>query len=82
MKTSKPSPIPPGAQLRQFRLAVGATIAEAAAVEGVSKRLWEYWEVGRKLPPAASKVRTLEKLLARWEGKAAVNRPPMVIDVD
>lgn len=62
-----------GQQLKKLRLAAGKTVAEAAAEEGVSKRLWEYWEAGQKLPPAERDAITRERLLARWKTKA---RPP------
>lgn len=62
-----------GGELRKARLAAGLTIEQAAKVEGVSKRLWEYWEKNEKLPPAERDVLTRERLLERWKTKA---RPP------
>lgn len=62
-----------GGELRKARLAAGHTIEQAAKIEGVSKRLWEYWEKNEKLPPAERDVLTRERLLARWKTKA---RPP------
>ena len=60
-----------GDQLKKLRLAAGKTVAEAAAEEGVSKRLWEYWEADEKLPPLERDALTRERLLARWKTKAA-----------
>jgi transcriptional regulator with XRE-family HTH domain len=62
-----------GAQLKKLRIAAGLTVEAAAKAEGVSKRLWEYWEAGKKLPPAERDAITRERLLARWKTKA---RPP------
>ena len=62
-----------GGELRKARLAAGLTIEQAAKAEGVSKRLWEYWEKNEKLPPAERDVLTRERLLSRWKTKA---RPP------
>lgn len=62
-----------GQQLKKMRLAAGKTVAEAAAEEGVSKRLWEYWEADENLPPRERDALTRERLLARWKTKA---RPP------
>ena len=62
-----------GDQLRKYRLAAGLTIEQAAKAEGVSKRLWEYWEKNEKLPPVERDVLTRERLLSRWKTKA---RPP------
>jgi transcriptional regulator with XRE-family HTH domain len=62
-----------GEQLRAARERAGLTQAQAAKVEGVSKRLWEYWEKNQKLPPAERDAITRERLLARWKTKA---RPP------
>lgn len=62
-----------GAQLKKLRVAAGLTVEAAAKAEGVSKRLWEYWEAGEKLPPAERAAITRERLLARWKTKA---RPP------
>lgn len=59
-----------GAQLKKLRIAAGKTVAQAAADEGVSKRLWEYWEANEKLPPAERDAITRERLLARWKTKA------------
>lgn len=59
-----------GAQLKKYRIAAGLTIEQAANAEGVSKRLWEYWEKNEKLPPAERDVLTRERLLARWKTKA------------
>jgi transcriptional regulator with XRE-family HTH domain len=62
-----------GAQLKKYRLAAGLTVEQAAREEGVSKRLWEYWEADEKLPPHERDALTRERLLARWKTKA---RPP------
>lgn len=59
-----------GAKLRKAREAAGMTQAQAAAAEGVSKRLWEYWEKNEKTPPAERDAITRERLLARWQAKA------------
>ena len=59
-----------GAQLKKLRIAAGLTVEAAAKAEGVSKRLWEYWEKNAKLPPAQRDVLTRERLLARWKTKA------------
>lgn len=59
-----------GNQLKKLRLAAGKTVAQAAAEEGVSKRLWEYWEADEKLPPAERDALTCERLLGRWQTKA------------
>lgn len=58
-----------GAALRKARITAGHTIAEAAKAEGISKRLWEYWEANEKLPPAERDALTRERLLARWHKK-------------
>jgi hypothetical protein len=63
-----------GDQLRKYRIAAGLTIGQAAKAEGVSKRLWEYWEKNEKLPPDEGDVLTRERLLARWESKANTAR--------
>lgn len=57
--------------LKQLRLAAGLTVRQAAQLEGVSMRLWAYWEAGKNLPPLESEVRTLERLLGRWAEIAA-----------
>lgn len=62
-----------GTQLKKARIAAGLTIEAAAKDQGVSKRLWEYWEKNEKLPPAERDVLTRERLLARWKAKV---RPP------
>lgn len=62
-----------GTQLKKLRIAAGLTVEAAAKAEGVSKRLWEYWEAGEKLPPAERDAITRERLLARWKTKV---RPP------
>jgi transcriptional regulator with XRE-family HTH domain len=59
-----------GAQLKKLRIAAGLTVEAAAKAEGVSKRLWEYWEAGKKLPPAERYAITRERLLERWKTKA------------
>jgi transcriptional regulator with XRE-family HTH domain len=58
-----------GAQLKKLRIAAGLTVEAAAKAEGVSKRLWEYWEAGEKLPPAERDALTQERILARWKQK-------------
>jgi len=62
-----------GDQLKKLRIAASLTVEAAAKAEGVSKRLWEYWEANQKLPPAERDAITRERLLARWKTKA---RPP------
>ena len=62
-----------GEQLRAARERAGLTQAAAAKAEGVSKRLWEYWEKNEKLPPRERDAITRERLLTRWKTKA---RPP------
>jgi transcriptional regulator with XRE-family HTH domain len=62
-----------GDQLKKLRLAAGQTVDQAAKAEGVSPRLWAYWESNQKLPPAERDAITRERLLARWNTKA---RPP------
>jgi len=62
-----------GAQLKKLRLAAGQTVDQAAKAEGVSPRLWAYWEANQKLPPAERDAITRERLLSRWKTKA---RPP------
>jgi transcriptional regulator with XRE-family HTH domain len=52
-------------QLKARRKAAGLTPLEAAKAEGVSVRLWAYWEAGEKLPPTEKEVVTQEKILAR-----------------
>lgn len=59
-----------GAQLKKLRIAAGLTVQAAADAEGVSKRLWEYWEAGEKLPPMEQDAVTRERLLTRWQTKA------------
>jgi len=62
-----------GALLKKLRLAAGKTVDQAANAEGVSPRLWAYWEADQKLPPAERDAITRERLLERWKTKA---RPP------
>ena len=62
-----------GDQLRAARVRADFTQTQAAKAEGVSLRLWKYWEKGEQLPPAERDVLTRERLLARWKTKA---RPP------
>lgn len=62
-----------GEQLKKLRQAAGQTVDQAAKAEGVSPRLWAYWEANQKLPPAERDAITRERLLARWKTKA---RPP------
>ena len=58
-----------GQALKAARRAAGYTVAQAAAAEGVSKRLWEYWEADQKLPPPEATTQTRERLLTRWQSK-------------
>lgn len=43
-----------GEQLKKLRQAAGQTVDQAAKAEGVSLRLWAYWEANQKLPPPGS----------------------------
>lgn len=52
-----------GEILRTLRERKGLTQAQAAAQEGVSKRLWEYWEKDEKLPPPEKTARTRERVM-------------------
>ena len=60
-----------GTRLKKLRLAAGKTVEQAAKSEGVSPRLWAYWEADQKLPPKERDALTRERLLERWEGMAA-----------
>ena len=45
---------PPALLIRNLRILIGWTQAEAAATVYVSTRAWQLWEAGaRKMPPAA-----------------------------
>jgi len=56
---------------KKLRHAAKQTVEQAAQAEGVSPRLWAYWEADEKLPPRERDALTRERLLARWKTKAA-----------
>ena len=58
-----------GLRLKAARRTARLTIKEAAHAEGVSGRLWAYWESGEKLPPAEGE-RTQERVLAKLGAKS------------
>lgn len=59
-----------GQKLRKIRTDAGLTVAAAATHEGVSKRVWEYWEDDQRLPPSEKEVRTRERVFARLQSLA------------
>ncbi len=66
-----------GTQLKKLRVAAGRTVDQAAKEQGISRRLWSYWEANQKLPPCEGDAITRERLLARWKTKnAPADRTP------